>query len=80
MTIKIGQEYITKSSGNASAGYVMTVKEIKNDKISPKKADRWVVYTTTDMKRNKGKAILKTTTNEARLWWFEEYCTLLKRK
>lgn len=80
--IKIGAEYVTKNKGDARGGYVMTVKEIKKDKISPKKADRWVVFSTVDMKHSKakhGQALFKFSTNESRLWWFEEYCTELKR-
>ena len=76
--IKIGDEFITKSKGDAWAGYVLVVKGI--EKNENKRADDYILFETTDMKYNKrGSAVFKTNESKGRRWWVNEYCQKIER-
>lgn len=79
-TIKIGQEYITKNKGDASAGYVMIVKAIeKATGVGQPAHDDIILFQTQDMKRVKGVSKITIKESSARRWWFNDYCILINR-
>ena len=76
---KVGDEFITKNKDDAHGGYVLTIISVKKDKNLL--ADSIVKFSTVDMHRTKsGNAKFKSSESDARLWWFNEFCTKVKRK
>jgi len=76
--INIGDEFITKSRGDANGGYVMTILQVLKDKKDSH--NDTIEVLTRDLKRTKsGQAKLVEHIFSAKRWWINEWCKKIKR-